>query len=349
MRNSRAERPEHGTPRRSHSTLVLTRGVIAELLDLDACIEAVERAFGLHGRGRSFPPGVLAAPVEHGGFHIKSAGLSLERPYFAAKVNANFPGNRERFGLPTIQGVIALFDATNGELLALLDSIEITSIRTAAATAVAARHLALPDASVATVCGCGDQGRAHVRAMRRVRPIRVVHAIDADRERAERFAQEMTTELGLDVRVTTDLARAAAQSDIIVTCTPSRRPLVRRGDPRPGAFVAAIGADSPDKQELEPELVAECTIVVDLLAQCITMGDLHHAIDAGLMSAGDVHAELGEVVTGAKPGRTRPDEIVIFDSTGTALQDVAVAAMVYERAQSAPHGIHIAFGIPESA
>ena len=341
MRSSRAE-PVAGVARQEHRTLVLTRGEVAALLEPDECIDAVEQAFGAHARGRSIAPGVLGVPVKGGGFHIKTAGLPRGRPYFVAKVNANFPGNRERVGLPTIQGVIALFDPECGALLALLDSIEITIVRTAAATAVAAKHLALSHASTLTICGCGEQGRAHVRALSRVRPIRVVHAVDIEPTRAKQFAEDVASELGLDTRVSAGLAFAARQSEIIVTCTPSRRPLLRRGDARPGAFVAAVGADSPEKQEVEPELLSGSTIVVDLLDQCREMGDLHHAIEAGIVSPGDVHAELGEIVTGTKPGRTRPDEVIVFDSTGTALQDVAVAAMVYERAVSAGHGMSIA-------
>ena len=343
MRSSPADQPVRGTNGVEHRTRVLARGVVAELLDLDECIDAVEQAFGLHAQGRSIAPGVLGTHVEGGGFHVKTAGLRRERLYYAAKVNANFPGNRERFGLPTIRGVITLFDATSGALLALLDAIEITSVRTAAATAVAAKHLALPDASVATICGAGEQGRAHARALTRVRPIRVIHTIDVQPDRAEQFARDMADELGLDVRATSDLTDAVSQSEIIVTCTPSRQPLLRRGEPRPGAFVAAVGADNPEKQEIEPELLAESTVVVDLLAQCLTMGDLHHAVAAGLMSPEDVHAELGEIVTGAKSGRTRTDEVFVFDSTGTALQDVAVAARIFERAEAGDRGMLVAF------
>src|SRR5919206_2021134 len=154
-------------------TVLLTRGDVRALLDMDACIDAVERAFRAHAEGHAVASGVLGAHVDGGGFHVKTAGLSSTvRGYFAAKVNANFPGNRERHGLPTIQGVIALFDGGNGRLLALLDSAEITSVRTAAATAVAARYLARPDSAVAGVCGCGVQGRAQLRALTRVLPVR---------------------------------------------------------------------------------------------------------------------------------------------------------------------------------
>jgi alanine dehydrogenase len=320
-------------------TVVLTRRDVLDLLALDECIDAVERAFRLYAEGRTIAPGVLAAHAEHGGFHVKTAGLPLgDRAYFAAKVNANFPGNRERFSLPTIQGVIALFDAETGFPLAMLDSGEITSARTAAATAVAARYLARADAAVVTICGCGVQARDQLRALARVRPVRLVLALDADRARAEAYATAMARDLAIPVEVADDLGRAVRRSDICVTCTTSRRAILRAEDVPPGIFVAAVGADNPEKQEIDPELLAVSTVVTDLLEQCATIGDLHHALAAGVMTRADVHAELGEVVAGSKRGRVADEEIVIFDSTGTALQDVAAAALVYERAVAERRG-----------
>jgi alanine dehydrogenase len=321
-------------------TVVLTRRDVTELLVMDDCIDAVERAFRLHAEGRTIPPGVLGAHVEGGGFHVKTAALSLnDRAYFAAKVNANFPGNRERFGLPTVQGVIALFDVDDGYPLALLDSGQITGVRTAAATAVAARYLSRADAAVVTICGCGVQGRDQLRALLRVRPLRRVLAFDVDRSRAAEYATTMAGELRIRVDVAEDLGDAVRQSDICVTCTTSRRAILQPGDVAPGTFVAAVGADNPEKQEIAPALLAQSVLVVDVLEQCATIGDLHHALDAGLMTRADVHAELGEVAAGRKRGRTSDDEIVVFDSTGTALQDVAAATLVYERAVACGRGV----------
>ena len=322
-------------------TLVLTRADVAELLGLDECIAAVERAFRLHAEGRALQPGVLGVHAGDGSFHIKAAGLDLGRPYFAAKTNANFPSNPARRGLPSIQGVVALFDAATGTPLALMDSIEITIVRTGAATAVAARHLARPDSRVATVCGCGNQGRIQLRALARVLHLERAYAFDADRGRAREFARALSEELGIEVQAVDDPATAAGRSDVCVTCTPSRRAFLARGDVAPGAFVAAVGADSEDKQELEPALLASSTLVVDMLEQCATIGELHHALAAGLMTRADVHAELGQIVAGVKPGRRSRDEIIVFDSTGTALQDVAAAVAVYEKALTAGRGVRV--------
>lgn len=324
-------------------TLLLSRDDVAALLNLDECIAAVEEAFRLDAEGKSLPPGVLGVRAHGGGFHIKAAGLELSRTYFAAKVNANFSNNFERFGLPAIQGVIVFCDGESGEALALMDSIEVTTLRTGAATAVAAKHLARPDSRTATVCGCGNQGRVQLRALARVLPLERAYAYDADEGRARAFAGEMADELGIEVVAAAGVGEAVRQSDVCVTCTPSRSYFLRREDVAAGTFVAAVGADSEAKQELDPKLLAAGKIVVDVLGQCAAIGDLHHAIEAGVVTLEDVHAELGEVVTGRKPGRTSDEEITIFDSTGTALQDVAAAAIVYERAVRLNRGLKFAF------
>jgi len=321
--------------------LLLTSRDIQSLLTLDECIAAVEHAFRLYGEGKAVPPGVLSMHTRDGGFHVKAGLLDLDRSYFAAKVNGNFPKNGLRFGLPTIQGVIVLCDSANGTPLAVMDSGEITSLRTGAATAVAARYLARRDSRIVTICGCGSQGRVQLKALSRVCQLRTVFAYDNSEAQALRFAQELASDLKISVTAVADLAAAARQSDICVTCTPSGQPLLARDDVRPGTFVAAVGADNPGKQELHPNLMAKNKIVSDLLEQCAVMGDLHHALDAGVLTRADVHAELGEVVAGKKPGRESEEEIIIFDSTGMALQDVAAAAFLYQKAQQNGSGVRL--------
>jgi alanine dehydrogenase len=312
---------------------------VASLLTLAECIEAVEEAFRLNVEGQSLPPGVLETLTEDGGFHIKAAGLKHGgRTYYAAKVNGNFPLNMSKVGLPTIQGIIALFDGENGYPLALMDSIEISSLRTGAATAVAARYLSRPDSRVATICGCGVQGRIQLKSLAQVLPLEKVYAYDQDEAQSGRFVREMSEELGIEVTPVNELSSALRDSDICVTCTASRRPFLKREHVHAGMFVAAVGADNPMKQELDPGLMASNKVVVDILEQCASIGDLHHALKEGVMKKSDVYAELGELVTGRKPGRTSDDEIIIFDSTGTALQDVAAALIVYEKACKAGIG-----------
>ncbi len=322
-------------------TLILTRRDVAALLSIEECTKAVERVFRLYGEGKTQAPGVLGVHVSDGGFHIKAGVLQLNRPYFAAKINANFPQNPQRLDLPTIQGVIVLSDAANGYPLAVMDSTEITGQRTAAATAVAAKYLARPESKTLTICGCGIQGRVSLRAIMGLFPLEQVIAYDVDLTRSHKFANDLSEELAIAIKAVDQLNDAALQSDICVTCTPSKQFFLRREHIAPGTFVAAVGADNENKQELDPTLLAESKVVADLVEQCATVGELHHALDQKVMTKEQVHAELGEVVAGTKPGRTSNDEIIVFDSTGMALQDVVSAALVYEKARQQGAGTTI--------
>ncbi len=323
--------------------LVLSRTDVCALMTRTDYLNAVEAAFRAFADGAAHLPSPMHLPGVDGGFHAKGATFTGARDYAALKLNGNFPGNPERTGLPTIQGVLLLADARNGAVLAIMDSIEVTLRRTAAASALAARHLARNDAAVITVCGCGEQGRVQLEALVEVLPLTAARAWDIDPDKAREFARVMSARTGLPVRAVDDLAQATLQSDVIVTCTSARSPFLTAGLVRPGTFVAAIGADSPDKSELAPELLARATVVVDTLAQCTAMGDLHHALAAGAMMPKDVFADLGEIVTARKPGRTGTDEITIFDSTGIAVQDAACAAWIYERARGNGAGIAMMF------
>lgn len=324
--------------RRPPPVLVLSRADVLELLSLRECIDAVEGAFRGHAAGRTLGPGVLEVPAADGGFHVKAAALLGERGYFAAKTNANFPGNAGRFGLPTIQGVVVLIDARTGEPLAVIESGSVTALRTAAATGVAARLLARRDARTATIVGCGVQGELQLAALAAVLPLRRARVVDLDPGRAERLAARAEARLGLEVQAVADVGRAVRESDVCVTCTPSRRPLLGVADVAPGTFVAAVGADARGKQELDPALLPRATVVVDVLAQCAEIGELQHALAAGLMTRDAVHAELHEVVAGRRPGRRTAEEITVFDSSGTALADVAAAAAVVEKARATGRG-----------
>jgi len=296
---------------------LLSRRDVASLLNVDDCIDAVERAFGMLGRGEVPPPAVAGVHVPGGAFHIKAAAAGDR---FAAKINGNFFE-----AVPRIKGVIVLADATDGRPLALMDSIEITILRTGAATAVAAKYLARRGARTALICGCGTQGQIQLQAIRRVLPgLDTIYALDADRARAA--ALPRATPVGDFV-----------EADVVVTCTPSRSAILHRVGA--GTFVAAVGADSHEKQELAPQLMASSKVVTDVTEQCASIGDLHHAIAAGAMAREQVHAELGEIVAGKKPGRENDRETIIFDSTGMALQDVAAATIVYERALASGIGV----------
>ena len=308
---------------------------VIRLLDMPSCIRAVEQAFRARGDGRPTPSALSGLELPGGSLHAKMASLELSRPYVAAKVNANFPRNPVEHDLPTIQGVLVLIDGTNGVPLAIMDSASLTTIRTAAASAVAASLLARADASTVTFIGCGVQARAHLEALRHVRTLRRVFVIDSRPAIAEEFSILARATGEADVTVASSLTAAARQSDIIVTTTPSQCALLDVDDVAPGVFIAAVGADNEHKQEIAPTLLHAAAVIVDDLEQCARFGDLHHALAAGVMRREDVRASLDQIVAGTKPGRLGHAEIVVFDSTGLAIEDVAAAALVYERAAAA--------------
>lgn len=322
-------------------TLLLRRQDVASLLTLEECIIAVENAFKLYAEGKTLPPKIMGIHTPKGGFHIKAGILDIKKSYFVAKTNSNFPLNREEYGLPLIQGVIIVCNGENGQLIALMDSIEITIIRTGAATAVAAKYLAPINTTTATICGCGNQGRISLKALLKVRPIKKVYAFDIDEAQSQQFASDLSDKI--EIVIVNDLKKALRQSGICVTCTPSRQPFLRTEDIMPGTFIAAVGADSEDKQELYPELLTSSKVVVDLAEQCANIGELHHALQKKQMTAANVYAELGEIIAGQKAGRTSDEEIIIFDSTGMALQDVAAATIVYEKAMARGIGMKLNF------
>lgn len=325
------------------ATLIVSRRDVRDLMDPADWLQAVEDGFKAAWEGLATSPSPMAIETSGGTFHAKAASLRLDGNFVALKLNGNFPGNPDRLGLPTIQGAILLCDGETGSLLAVMDSIEVTLRRTAAATALAARFLARRESSSILVCGCGEQGAAQLAALREVLPLARGLAWDRDSGGADAFATEAAG-AGIAVTAVTDLAAAARASDVIVTCTTALSPFLDAAMVSPGTFIAAVGADSPDKNEVHPELMAKAQVVADVLDQCAAMGDLHHAIRAGSMSRDDVHAELAELVGGSKPGRVSEDAITLFDSTGTAVQDVASAALIYRRALADGGRLAIALG-----
>lgn len=283
---------------------------------------AIERAFLALDAGYVVPPVSVAIAVPGGSFHAKACASLVPgaTPFYVAKINSNFPGNPAGRGLPTIQGVIAAFDAANGRLLALADSAAITSLRTAATTAIAIRRLARKAARVATLVGCGALGRFHLRALAEC-GLSSVNLLDRDEARAREVAAWAREALGLECRRATNLRAATLASDVIVTCTTSTSPFLGAEDVRPGTFVAAVGADSDRKSEIQASLLARARIVTDLAEQCRKSGDLRNAVPNEAFVCGD----LVDVVAG-RVARTADDEVVLFDSSGLAIEDLAVCA-----------------------
>lgn len=318
--------------------LLLSRSAIASLATTKDYLAAMQTAFADLAAGRFDVPAVAHVPGIGGIFHIKSAQRAGSPALAVIKVNGNFPDNRAR-GLPTIQGFVALLDAECGCVLALMDSIEITARRTAAATALAASYLARPASRKLAMIGCGVQARYHVEALRDVAPIEVVAFCDPRDAAAEAFAS-FSRGLGIRAQRAGDAKTAANGADLVVTVTTSTQALLGLADIGPGTFVAGVGADNPSKHELGPDLLKGSRTIVDSVPQAVTMGDLHHAIAAGVMQAADVHGDLAGLVAGLTAGRTNADERWIFDSTGLSIQDLTAAEMIYQRAK-------VAGGVPQ--
>lgn len=321
--------------------LFLSRADIAALMRLEDYLSAVEAGFRASAAGAAASPAPMHIGFEHGGFHAKGAWIAHEgRRYAAVKLNGNFPENPARHGLPTIQGAIFLADAENGTPLAVMDSIEVTIRRTAAASALAARYLARPDSSSIAVCGCGEQGRAHVEALKHVLPLNRAVFWDQDDARARALAAETRSLLG-ETSVASSVQDAVRGADVIATCTTAQASFLMREHVAAGAFIAAVGADAPHKSEISPDLSASASFFADVLEQCLAMGDLRHAVAAGRMQASDVRADLAQLVMEAHPGRSDRDEITMFDSTGTALEDAASAVIIYQRALAGGGGTRL--------
>src|SRR5918993_3730390 len=314
-------------------TIILSRKDVARLLTIEECMRSVESAFKMFAEGKASAPKVLGLHTSNGGLHIKAGIMNLNSNYIVAKMNSNFPENPASRSLPTIQGAIAVFNADNGVLLALMDSIEITILRTGAATGIAAKYLSRKNADTITIYGCGNQGLISIDAIAVSRNLKKAYLYDTNRSKAETLSKRIgQSHSSIESACVDDVKSAILKSDIVVTCTTSKTPLVDLEDVKPGTFIAAVGCDSEEKSEVHPRLIAASKLVTDFTEQCAAFGDLHHAIEHRLVDKSHVYAELGQILAGQKPGRENDEEIILFDSTGTALQDVAAASSVYESA-----------------
>jgi len=296
-------------------------------------IAVVRQAFAADGRGETVVPAVinLAIPGTDGEFHVKTAYVA-GIAHVAVKVASGFYDNVKR-GLPTGTGMMMLFDASTGMPAGLLlDNGYLTDVRTGAAGAVAADSLARARVRTVGMIGSGVQARHQATCLHQVRPFDRLVAWSIDSEGLARYAAEMRERLRVDVEVASGPEGAAREADVLVTCTPSRAPMVRAEWLRPGVHVTALGSDGPGKQELDPRCLTRADFVVcDRITQCARLGELQHALAAGLMRESDVYAQLGEVVAGKKAGRTADAQITIADLTGVGFQDTAIASLAYRR------------------
>ncbi|MFV0299557.1 MAG: cyclodeaminase [Paracoccus sp. (in: a-proteobacteria)] len=308
--------------------LVLTEDQLRARIHLDAeLIDVIEAAFAALAGGEVVMPPVLSMhlPQVNGEVDVKTAFIP-GLPGFAVKISPGFFDNPAR-GLPSTSGLMVVLSSETGRVRAvLLDNGYLTDLRTAAAGGVAARHLARPDATRATIFGAGLQARMQLQALRLVRPIAEAVIWARDAGRAQALAEGLTRE-GLPSRAEADPEAAVRGADIIVTTTPATAPILMAGWLRPGQHVTAMGSDQPGKNELDPRALERADLyVADRLGQTQAMGELRAAVEAGLFAAPFAFPELGQIVAGRHPGRTSPDQITIADLTGTGVQDTAIAS-----------------------
>ena len=307
---------------------------IRELLGPKESYEAVRDAFVRLAKGQAVLPGVinLDIPATRTEAHIKGAYLQGTK-HFAVKVASGSYDNPAR-GLPSGGGMFLVFDATTGLPVAVLfDNGYLTDVRTGAAGALAAGLLAKKSVERVGIVGVGNQARYQLEALLLVRRPKAVAAWGRDRQKAEAYAAEMTRRHGIPVEAVGSPEVACRGSDIVITVTPAHEPLVRANWIDPGTHVTAVGSDGPEKQELDVDVLQKADkVVADRLDQCLRLGEIHHAVDAGVLRKEDVYAELGEIAAGTKRGRASDDEITVADLTGVGIQDAAVANRVVEEA-----------------
>ncbi|MBY3045444.1 ectoine utilization protein EutC [Rhizobium leguminosarum] len=321
--------------------IILTEAELRKVIGLDRdTVACIEEAFAaLATKAVAMPPILrLDIPEYRGEVDVKTAYVpGIEG--FAIKISPGFFDNPQ-IGLPSTNGMMVLLSSRTGLVQALLlDNGYLTDVRTAAAGAVAAKHLSRENASVAAIFGAGMQARLQLEALTLVRPIREARIWARDAAKAQSVAEELAGKLGFPVTATPDARGAMTGADLIVTTTPSEIPIIEVGWLEPGQHLTAMGSDAEHKNEIDPAAVAGADVyVADSLKQTRCLGELHHAIDAGLVTADAVFAELGQIVAGLTPGRTRNNQITIADLTGTGIQDTAIATLAFARAGAANAG-----------
>lgn len=322
--------------------LLLARHDVERLLRLEDCIDAMRRAHIEFSAGRAVVPVRLTATFHDAGLLRAMPAWLDSGPSLGMKSITNFSRNRAQ-GLPAILATMLLYDARTGELAAVMDGIHLTNVRTAAASAVATQVLARPGSSRLALIGAGVQAAGHLEAMAHVLALEHVAVASRTRASAERFAAEQAPRYpGLAIRAVDKAAEALAGADVVCTVSSAREPVVTQGLLEPGTHVNAVGSHAPSIREIDGEVMRAARVVVDSreanLAEC---GDCLIPIREGLFGPEHVSDELGEVLAGSRPGRRSDDEITIYQSCGIAVQDVAAAQMVYDRARSGGLGTDV--------
>ncbi|MBI3976575.1 MAG: ornithine cyclodeaminase family protein [Chloroflexi bacterium] len=319
--------------------LIISREELRDLLTMEDCIAALERVHVEFSRGQVIMPvrtGVRN-PERGRGLALMPAILT-DTDVMGMKLSFR---SRSEEGRPLSAGLVLMFDAPTG-LLAAMDSVYITAVRTAAASAMATRHLAREDAHVLAILGAGLQGRTHLWAMKAVRPIEQVRVYSRTRASSERYKAEMEAEHGVPVAVCDTAEQAVRGADLICTTSLAKTPIVEGKWLKPGAHVNGVGSFSLDSREIDSDAIALATVFVDSMeAVHKEAGDIMIPVQEGRITIEHVAGEIGEVVAGTKPGRTSPDEVTIYKSLGVGIQDVAAAHLVVQKALNLGMGTEI--------
>ena len=324
--------------------LLLSEHEIAELLLIEDVMEVVENAFREKALGYAqMPPKVYLNFSKYNG-DVRAMPAYLERLDVASvKIVNSHPGNPKKFGMPTVAATILLLDPRNGTLLSVMGGNNITAMRTAAAGGIAAKYLAKRNSKTAGFIGAGVQARAQLLALLSVFPnLEEIRVCDILPKAAESFASEVKNKFAqCRIVVAKNEAEAVHEADIVITTTPSKKPLVFKSWVSEGTHFSCFGADAPLKEELDPAILKKAKIVVDDWEQAAHSGEINVPLLKGILSEKDIWAELGDIIVGTKQARISNKEITVFDSTGLAIQDAATVELVYKKAISRRTGCYI--------
>lgn len=323
-------------------TLILGRQDVEQLLTMEMTLDAVEAAFREHGEGTTLVPERIGMFLDqyHGVIGVMPGYMERLRAA-GVKIICHHEDNPKKHDLPASAGLVVYHDPATGMPLAIMDCAYITKMRTGAATGVSVKYLARADAQSVGIVGAGAQAASQIAAIAQVRDLGRVKAFDIDPAAAGRLLQEIAN-LGLDTEAVDSPQEVCVDVDILVTCTPARSAFIRGEWIQEGMHISSVGADMPRKMELHPDVYRRADKwVTDLISQALITGEIAEAMNQGAISEGTLHATLGEIVAGQKPGRTDDAEITIFKSTGMAIQDVATAKSVYELAKERGLGVEL--------
>lgn len=325
--------------------LILNHVEVEQLLPMPACIDVMAEALRSLAKGQVHQPlrMVVRPPDAAGLMGLMPAYMSGERAAYGLKAVCVFPSNTAR-GKDAHQGSVMLFSAETGELLALMNASAITAIRTAAVSGVATRLLAREDAAELAIIGSGVQARSHLAAMACVRPIRRVRVAGRKLEHTQKFAAEMASRFTFPIEPVESVEAAVRGADMIVTATTAVEPILRREWLAPGTHLNVVGSSIPTTREVDTATMAAASLFVDRRESTLNeAGDYLFAMREGAIGPEHIRAEIGEVLTATKPGRTGPDEITLFKSLGLAVEDLAAAEYVYRQAQARQVGTWVEF------